>query len=159
MTDAEFLADFFGKGPARPVAAVAVPVAVPAARAVDRNAGAVYQRETLRAFVDAEKALDPDRPDWPEAWFSGDELGTDAQACRAMWAAALIHMLRDLVVDKHSTPRIDLRSGWFGSRDFHQCCALAGQDGQAVASRIRAGADDPAFVQQLLRTAKEDKAA
>ncbi len=48
--------------------------------------------------------------------------------CRELWLRVLLYGVHD--ADAGRDP------GWIGSRDFHMVCALAGLDGDAVASAL-----------------------
>lgn len=83
-----------------------------------------------------------------------------AIACRQLWLAVLVQMVRDLLLNAHSAGdklqtmqnRHEARR-WIGSSDFHHVCALAGLDGTKVQARMRrhladldAGRFDPALL-------------
>ncbi|MDN5789037.1 hypothetical protein [Pseudorhodobacter sp.] len=69
------------------------------------------------------------------------------RACRALWASVLLVQWSDAFPESRVTKRgggafgrrsRDYACDWFGSRDFHQVCALAGLDGSSVMSRFHA---------------------
>jgi hypothetical protein len=75
----------------------------------------------------------------------------DLRACRQLWCEVMLIMWRDVFPERpvaayHNIVSNGPPSGavhrtallWFGSRDFHMVCALAGLDGSAVLDRFRA---------------------
>lgn len=63
-----------------------------------------------------------------------------AQDCRALWQSVLAEQWRAAFQPYDSRVGQLLReqaASWFGSRDFHLVCALAGFDGPAVYERFR----------------------
>jgi hypothetical protein len=108
----------------------------------------------LRAVLAALRNDEPDRAPWPVEWFANNDPA-DGVRCQRMWAECLRVSLLDVCEafckdwDRRahwdSTPaavrqgtRPDVRPTWIGSADFHEVCAMAGLDGEAVASRVRA---------------------
>ena len=122
-------------------------------------------RPSLRAMVDELQAAHPEcapgepgweatRPAWPDSWFDARDPG-DVTACRKLWASALLACIRDVVQELHGSKgfdrkRVPASSGWVGSRDFHEVCALAGVDGVAVADRLARLDDDSALRDRIL---------
>lgn len=70
-----------------------------------------------------------------------DGAEMDPQACRNLWCAVLAAMwdLATRPCRRDSRSEIEGAREWFGSRDFHMVCALAGFDGMAVLERYRGG--------------------
>ncbi len=76
----------------------------------------------------------------------------DLPSCRRIWCAVLLGEWRAVFIEdrpRHGAAPWKGRGGgrnprdmtalrWFGSRDFHMVCALAGFDGMAVLDRFRA---------------------
>ena len=132
---------------------------------VDVSDDAPVPRPSLRAMVGELQATHPERmpgepgwemtrPVWPDSWFDARDPG-DVTACRKLWASALLACIRDVVQDRHGSKgfdqkRVPVSSGWIGSRDFHEVCALAGVDGIAVADRLARLDDDPALRDRIL---------
>ncbi|SNT76437.1 hypothetical protein [Paracoccus seriniphilus] len=60
--------------------------------------------------------------------------------CRELWCAVLAEAWREaFTTSTTATPRdIAVARRWFGSRDFHTVCALAGLDGDYVMCGFRA---------------------
>lgn len=100
------------------------------------------------------RKAEPSREQWPSEWFSRNDPA-DGVRCQRMWAECLRVSLLDVCEtyckdcdlqaawDKtpevfRKTQRPEVRVSWVGSADFHQVCALAGLDGEAVASRVKA---------------------
>lgn len=108
----------------------------------------------LQAVLAALRNEEPDRAPWPAEWFVHNDPA-DGVRCQRMWAECLRVSLLDVCEafckdwDRRAhwdaTPaavrqgtRPDVRPTWIGSADFHEVCAMAGLDGEAVASRVRA---------------------
>jgi hypothetical protein len=92
----------------------------------------------LRVMLDELARHDPDRMPWPDDWLTRREV-PDVRACLALWGEALRRMLLsacDTVVRHHMEPS-GVGSGWVGSRDFHEVCALAGLNGVAIEEKVR----------------------
>ncbi|WP_419738598.1 hypothetical protein [Ruegeria sp.] len=70
----------------------------------------------------------------------------DAQACRALWQAVLVRMLRDLASDSYSTARergeAERWVGDYPSRAFRDTCELAGFDPGHIHRNLRRWLDD-----------------
>ena len=76
----------------------------------------------------------------------------DLKSCRRIWCAVLLGEWRAVFIEERPrggvapwkgrgggrNPRDMTALRWFGSRDFHMVCALAGFDGAAVLARFRA---------------------
>lgn len=76
----------------------------------------------------------------------------DLASCRRIWCAVLLGEWRAVFIEERPrggvapwkgrgggrNPRDMTALRWFGSRDFHMVCALAGFDGAAVLDRFRA---------------------
>lgn len=63
-----------------------------------------------------------------------------ARDCKALWVAVLAEQWRAAFYPYEGVDGPRLRrdaAAWFGTRDFHMVCALAGFDGPAVHERFR----------------------
>lgn len=100
------------------------------ARAWEKRTKQNFALDTSRwKMKQAEDTLPPLDLDEPEA-----------KDCRALWAAVLFEMWRS-VFQPHFDATVGERQqsiAWFGSRDMHMVCALAGLDGDAVRDRFKA---------------------
>jgi hypothetical protein len=108
----------------------------------------------LRAALLRLRDVEPDRAPWPEEWWTRNDPA-DGVRCQRMWSECLrLSLIEvcdvcckdfDLREAWDAKPaalrrgkRPDVRPSWIGSPDFHEVCALAGLDGEAVAQRARA---------------------
>ncbi len=95
------------------------------------------RRESLRAFV--ARVAHPDRMAWPESWLRQTD-SLDGWRCRTLWQDVLRVSLIDAcdeVLKAFRKRRPQRPVSWVGTADFHEVCALAGFDGEAVAARTR----------------------
>lgn len=117
-------------------------------------------RDEFKAYLAARE--DPELA-WPDYWWSEAADPGDIRACRALWSAALLGMLRDIVLAlrracgpeptrervEHFWPH---EAGWLGSRDFVMVCDLAGVDAGAVFERMSAIRSVPERMNDIFRS-------
>ena len=115
----------------------------------------------LREMLDELAASDPERLPWPADWLDVRTSG-EVRACRTLWQAVLMSCLRSAMGEitsfDHQSGSQQVSVSWIGGRDFHLVCALAGFDGDAVASRLAKMRETPEGVAGFLERSKAPSA-
>jgi hypothetical protein len=91
---------------------------------------------SLREFVARVAQAEPERAEWPESWLATTD-SCDGLRCKTMWQSVLRFGLCDACDEAAKAFRMKWNRpvSWVGSADFHEVCALAGFDSEAVRDR------------------------